>query len=70
MNRVEYARELHANGVHTHCSAPTGRGRWVANGQRGRGDLTSRNCHLYGRVERFHSHDHEGPLACGCEEEF
>ena len=70
MNRIEYARELHANGVHTHCTAPHGRERWVANGQRGRGDLTSRNCHLHGRVERFHSHDHDGPLACGCEEEF
>jgi hypothetical protein len=68
MSRSDYLADLHYNGVHVLCSRPTGRGRWVANGQHGRGDLTHKNCHLHGRVERIHGHDFEGPLVCGCDE--
>lgn len=59
-----YAEDLHDNGVHTRCTlAP----RWAGSGQR-MGDGTSAKCVKAGRVERFHSHDHDGPLDCGCEE--
>lgn len=67
---VETLRDMHHNGVHTHCKAPTGKGRIVDSTGHHRGDGTHRACHLHGRVERFHGHDFEGPLwaACGCEE--
>jgi hypothetical protein len=27
-----------------------------------------RDCEHAGSVERFHSHDHDGPLVCDCDE--
>jgi hypothetical protein len=60
---TDYKAELHANGVHVECKlAP----RW-AGGKR-IGDGTWRRCPRAGTVDRFHSHDHDGPLACGCPE--
>lgn len=59
----DYVAGLHANGVHTQCRlAPE----WV--GGKRIGDGTAGSCPAAGRVERFHSHDHDGPLDCGCEE--
>ena len=52
---------LHLNGVHIRCtSAPL----WA--GVRRIGDGTPAKCPLAGTVDRFHSHDHDGPLECGC----
>ena len=28
----------------------------------------SKECRYAGKVERWHSHDYDGPLVCGCEE--
>ena len=57
----EHAEELHHNGVHALCTlAPL----WAK--AKRIGDGTHRSCPLAGKVERFHGHDHDGPLACGC----
>lgn len=61
MNNNQYRDELHFNGVHVLCElAPM----WA--GAKRIGDGTSSKCAKAGTVERFHSHDHDGPLACGC----
>ena len=49
--------ELHDSGVHVECRPA-----------HGRPDGTWRHCTLAGKVERFHSHDYQGPLVCGCNE--
>jgi len=59
----EYVWGLHINGVHVHCTlAPL----WTTTKRIG--DGTPAKCPDAGKVERFHSHDHEGLLACGCHE--
>lgn len=57
----DYVNGLHANGVHVHCRLAK-----VWAGARRIGDGTAGRCAYAGKVERFHSHDHDGPLACGC----
>jgi hypothetical protein len=53
--------DLHLSGVHVECTlAP----KWA--GVRRIGDGTWRRCPLAGTVERFHAHDYDGPLVCGC----
>lgn len=68
---TDRADELHANGVHTECTYPA-RQTGGAVGIRPRHQDGGRSgwCMRAGRVERFHSHDFDGPLwaACGCEE--
>lgn len=59
----EYVWGLHDNGVHVECTlAPL----WV--GVKRVGDGTPASCPVAGTVARFHSHDHDGPLACGCDD--
>ncbi len=57
--------DLHSNGVHVECKPIPSGATWKKIG-----DGTHRRCPLAGKVERFHSHDFDGPLICGCEEEF
>ena len=59
MNEVK--EQLHAAGVHIDCKLAD---RW-AGSKRSR-DGTWRRCLLAGRIERFHTHDYDGPLVCGC----
>jgi len=64
MTRAEHADELHHNGIHVGCKlAP----KW-ANTSKRIGNGSSTSCPLAGKVERFHSHDHDGPLVCGCDD--
>jgi|GEM_PF-5974749 len=49
--------DLHHNGIHVECR-PAGR---YCND-------TWRQCPRAGRVERYHGHDHDGPLVCGCDD--
>lgn len=55
----EHREDMHYAGVHTRCryAPPRSGDGW-------------KKCHLAGKVERFHSHDFDGPLydACGCAE--
>lgn len=56
----DYVHEMHDNGVHTACHhAPRRPGN-------PRGSAGA--CPRAGTVERFHSHDFDGPLACGCDD--
>jgi hypothetical protein len=55
--------DLHASGVHVDCKlAPL----WAKTKRIG--DGTWRQCPHAGKIERFHAHDHDGPLRCGCRE--
>jgi hypothetical protein len=59
----DWRTELHEAGVHVRCKlAP------LASGSRARhaSDGTWRKCPHAGKVERFHSHDFDGSLVCGC----
>lgn len=49
---------LHRSGVHVECRPRSGR----------YGGDSWRSCKYAGRVERFHAHDFEGPLVCGCDD--
>jgi hypothetical protein len=54
---MSYRTDLHDAGVHAECSNS--------------GTKTApreRRCKLAGKVERFHSHEFDGPLVCGCED--
>lgn len=57
---------LHFNGIHTQCKPIPSGATWkkIGNG-------THSRCPKAGGVERFHSHNFDGPLwdACGCPEE-
>lgn len=67
--------ELHANGVHTHCTYPR---RKTGGASGGRTPIRARYedgnradwCIRAGTVDPLHSHDFDGPLwdACGCDE--
>lgn len=61
----DYAQDLHANGVHVHCGLADV---WLKSIGKRVGNGSSTKCVLAGKVERFHSHDHDGPLACGCDD--
>lgn len=53
--------DQHGAGVHLECTrAPI----WA--GTKRIGDGTSRKCPKAGTLDRFHSHDYDGPLVCGC----
>jgi hypothetical protein len=55
--------EQHANGVHVNCRlAPL----WA--GVARIGENSPDSCRYAGQVARFHGHDYDGPLVCGCEE--
>lgn len=55
--------DLHGSGIHTECTlAPL----WA--GVRRIGDGTPDRCPLAGRIERFHAHDYDGPMVCGCDD--
>jgi hypothetical protein len=62
----DYVRDLHANGVHVHCRPADV---WLKSISKRVGDGTPRKCVMWGKVERLHSHDFDGPLACGCGED-
>lgn len=47
--------QWHASGVHYGCKPGKNSGSW-------------RSCRHAGKVERFHDHDYDGPLVCGCDE--
>lgn len=58
----DYVWGLHSNGIHVRCTlAP----KWTSDKRIG--DDTPASCPLAGQVERLHSHDHDGPLACDCD---
>jgi hypothetical protein len=52
--------QQHDNGVHVNCRPA---------GSRKTGSGSADGCAHAGTVGRVHSHDHEGPLVCGCNEE-
>lgn len=54
----DYVRQLHGCGIHLHCRPSRTRA----------GDGTPRQCLHAGKLERWHSHDHDGLLVCGCAE--
>jgi hypothetical protein len=56
----EYLSCLHHNGVHVECRPV----------RKGKPDGTWRKCLDAGKVERFHGHSFEGPLVCGCPDEW
>jgi len=61
----DYVKDLHANGVHVYCKLAKV---WLKSTGKRIGNGSSTGCVYAGKVERFHSHDHDGPLACGCDE--
>jgi hypothetical protein len=60
----EYVWGLHNNGIHTRCGLAD---LWTKTKRIG--DGTPRKCEYAGKVERFHSHDFDGPLDCGCDDD-
>ena len=58
-----YVWGLHNNGVHVDCHPADN---WTSTKKIG--DGTPRKCVYAGQVERFHSHDHDGRLACDCDD--
>lgn len=58
---TDQAWDMHISGVHALCRPAD-----VWAGVRAVGDGTPRKCPLAGKVERFHAHDFDGPLVCGC----
>jgi|WetSurSiteA1Bulk_404760.scaffolds.fasta_scaffold31457_2 hypothetical protein len=69
------AAELHANGIHTKCTYPK---RKTGGASGGRTPIMPKYqdgnradwCVRAGKIDRFHSHDFDGPLwdACGCDD--
>lgn len=59
----EHRADLHEAGLHIMC-----RPALLWSGVRRIGDGTWRRCPLAGKMERFHSHEFDGPLICGCPE--
>jgi hypothetical protein len=55
--RTERSWALHCSGVHVECQ-PMGR----------YGGDSPHSCKYAGRVERWHAHDFEGLLVCGCDD--
>jgi hypothetical protein len=63
MSINSYANDLHFNGIHIDCKlAPS----WTGSKRIGSGMADS--CPLAGTIEEFHSHDHDGPLVCECDD--
>lgn len=62
----DYVQDLHANGVHVHCRLADV---WLKGIGKRVGDGTPRKCVRAGKVDRFHSHDFDGLLVCGCPED-
>lgn len=60
----EYVWDLHNAGVHVECTPADN---WTSTKKVG--DGTPRKCVLAGKLERFHSHDFDGPLVCGCDDD-
>lgn len=61
----DHTWDLHMSGVHIECRPADV---WARTGRR-IGDGTPRKCVQAGRVERFHSHEFDGLLVCGCSED-
>lgn len=62
----EYLDDLHGNGIHIRCGKADV---WLKSIGKRVGDGTYRKCARAGRIERLHSHEYDGPLVCGCEED-
>lgn len=58
-----YLQAQHDNGIHVYCeTAPM----W--SGAKRVGDGTWKSCPAPGVIERFHSHDYDGPNVCDCDD--
>lgn len=59
----DYKNDLCVAGIHIYCKlAPL----WQGKGTTRIGNGSWSSCPKAGTIERFHSHDYDGLLVCGC----